>query len=266
MKKFFFIFLIYFLLVSCSKYQKVLKSSDYDLKYVKAIELYNEGDFNRALPIFEELSSVLRGADKFEEISYYYAYCNFALNDDLLSAYLFDKYISSFPKGKYLEECNYMNAYCYYKESPRFSLDSKNTIIAIEKLQGFINKFPKSDKVANSNLLIDELRLKLAKKEFEIAKQYHKTENFKSAIIALNNALINYPNYSERDEILYLILESNYQLALNSISSKKIERLKETILSYEMFIDNYKKSNRIEDAKKIKINTDNQLKLINTKI
>ena len=40
---------------------------------------------------------------------------------------------------------------------------------------------------------------KLAKKQFENAKQYHKTENYKSAVIALNNALIDYPNYNERD-------------------------------------------------------------------
>ena len=44
------------------------------MKYDKAIEFYNKGDFNRALPLLEELSSVYRVTDKSEEISYYYAY------------------------------------------------------------------------------------------------------------------------------------------------------------------------------------------------
>ena len=113
-----------------------------------------------------------------------------------------------------------------------------------------------------SNKLINELRKKLAKKQFEIAKQYHKTENYKSAVIALNNALIDYPNYDERDEILYIILESNYLLAINSVSSKKEERLKETLMSYQMFADNYSESSRLEEATKIKESTQKQLKLI----
>ena len=100
------------------------------------------------------------------------------------------------------------------------------------------------------------------KKQFENAKQYHKSENYKSAVIALNNALIDYPNYNERDEILYLILESNYLLAINSISNKKEERLKETLMSYQMFVDNYDKSSRLKDANQIKENTQKQLNLI----
>ncbi|MDC3115631.1 outer membrane protein assembly factor BamD [Bacteroidota bacterium] len=261
MKKIIFISLS-LILLSCSKYQKVLKSTDFSMKYDKAIEFYNKGDFNRALPLLEELSSVYRGTDKSEEISYYYAYCNFGLEDYMLSSYLFNKYLSYFPKGKYVEECNFMSAFCYYKDSPRYSLDSKNTEIAINKLNDFINRFPNSEKVEESDKLINELREKLAKKQFENAKQYHKTENYKSAVIALNNALIDYPNYKERDEILYLILESNYLLAINSISSKKEERLKETLMSYQMFVDNYDKSRRLKDANQIKENTQKQLKLI----
>ena len=149
MKKIIFISLS-LILLSCSKYQKVLKSTDFSMKYDKAIEFYNKGDFNRALPLLEELSSVYRGTDKSEEISYYYAYCNFGLEDYMLSSYLFNKYLSYFPKGKYVEECNFMSAFCYYKDSPRYSLDSKNTEIAINKLNDFINRFPNSEKVEES--------------------------------------------------------------------------------------------------------------------
>ena len=67
MKKIIFISLS-LILLSCSKYQKVLKSTDFSMKYDKAIEFYNKGDFNRALPLLEELSSVYRGTDKSEEI------------------------------------------------------------------------------------------------------------------------------------------------------------------------------------------------------
>ena len=62
------------------------------MKYDKAIEFYNKGDFNRALPLLEELSSVYRGTDKSEEISYYYAYCNFFRRLCFLLIYLINIY------------------------------------------------------------------------------------------------------------------------------------------------------------------------------
>ena len=39
----------------------------------------NEEDFNRAMPLFNELSTVLRGTTKMEEVSYYFAYCHWSL-------------------------------------------------------------------------------------------------------------------------------------------------------------------------------------------
>ena len=38
---------------SCGEYNKILKSSDANLKYSKAIEYYEQGRYDRALPLFE---------------------------------------------------------------------------------------------------------------------------------------------------------------------------------------------------------------------
>ena len=43
------------------------------------------------------------------------------------------------------------------------TLDSKNTEIAINKFNDFINRFPSSERVEESDKLINELREKLAK-------------------------------------------------------------------------------------------------------
>ena len=56
------------------------------------------------------------------------------------------------------------------------------------------------------NKLIDELINKLARKSFENAKQYFTTENYKSAIIALDNVLVDFPSFNNREEIYYLIV------------------------------------------------------------
>ena len=251
MYRLYFIFTVLFILTSCSKYQKLLKSTDFDLKLEKAKEYYLEEDFTRALPLLEELSSVMRGTEKAEEVSYYYAYCHYGMEENLMSAYLFNKYVRTFPKGKHAEEASYMEAFCYYLEAPRYSLESRNTKKAINKLQEFINNFPLSTRIGDCNKLIDELNIKLERKAFEISKQYHNTEQYRAAIISLNSFLIDFPSTLYREEVQFLILESSYLLAINSIPDKKKSRLEETVDFFEMFKDNYPESKYLKDMNTI---------------
>ena len=243
------IFIISFLLVfsSCGEYQKVLKSDDYNYKFTKAVSYYESEDFNRALPLFNELSTVLRGTSRMEKVSYYFAYCHYATNDNLMAAYLFKNFYQSYPNSKHAEECAYMSAYCCYLEAPEFSLDASNNYKAIKELQSFINNYPKSDKIKKCNELLDELRAILSKKAFENAKQYFVTENYKAAIIALENVLIDFPSLNNREEVHYLIVKSSYLLAINSISKKVLLRLQATLDSYYEFKNSYPNSEYIDE-------------------
>jgi len=247
MKKITTILLLASVLYSCGEYQQVLKSDDYNYKYIKAVAYYEAADFNRAMPLFNELSTVLRGTAKMEEVSYYFAYCHYSTGDNLMAAYLFKNFTQNYPISKHTEECAYMSAYCYYLETPNFSLDATNNYKAIKELQAFVNKFSTSQKVEKCNELLDELRGVLSKKSFENAKQYFVTENYKAAIIALENVLIDFPSYTNREEVHFLIVQSSYLLARNSISTKVVDRLKATLDAYEQFKDNYATSEYLKD-------------------
>ena len=261
MKKILISILFLLLFASCSKYQKILKSTDFNLKFDKAVAYYEKEDYNRALPLLEELSTVFRGSAKSEEVNYYYAYCHYSLGEHLMASYLFDTYAQTFPSGRHTEECQYMTAYCYYLESPIYKLDSKNTYKAINQLQLFANLYPKSERVKECNNLMDELREKLAKKAFHNAKQYYITEYHKSAIIAFKNVLIDFPGSKYEEKIYFFIIESSFLLAKNSISTKKEERLKNTIDAYYEFAEKYPESNFLKQANSTKQKT---LKLIET--
>ncbi|MBT4477875.1 MAG: outer membrane protein assembly factor BamD [Flavobacteriales bacterium] len=238
-------------LFSCGEYQKVLKSSDANYKYEMAVKYYENGDFNRAMPLFRELTTMLRATKKSEEVIYYLAYCHYNNGDFITSSYLFKNYIKTFPNGSHVEECSYMGAYCVYLESPSYSLDATYTKKAIDELQQFINMYPISDNKPKCEELISELHNKLALKSFENAKQYYTTQYYKSAIIALNNVLIDYPGNKYREEIHFLILKSSYELAIKSISTKVEERLNNTLDAFLVFNDNYPESKYIKQAEKI---------------
>jgi len=240
---------------SCSNYQKILKSDDYNFKYEKAKEYYNKDDFFRSLPLFEELVNIYKGTDKAEDLYYYFAYCHFGLGDYLMARYHFKNFATTFKNSEYTEECQYMYAYCYYLSSPESSLDQSNTFKAIDAFQLFVNIYPGSDRIEKCNEYIDKLRLKLESKAYENAKLYFNIGNYKAAIIALNNTVEDYPDIDNRENIDFLVLKSNYLLAINSVEKRKLERFQSAIAAYNKFIDRYPESKMLREAESIYDNT-----------
>lgn len=238
------------LLSSCSEYQKMLKSNDYELKYKKAVEFYGAKDFVRAFNLFESVRTVFRGTAKAPTIAYYTAYCSYGQKDFITAGDLFNNLIHTFPTASYVEECMYMRAYCYYLSSPNFRLDQSETNRAIESFQLFVNRYPLSSRVATSNKYIDEMRDKLAYKEFEGAKSYYDRERYKAAIVSLQNCLKDYPESRHREDILFLLFSSRYELAVHSVETKKIGRYNEAREEYLTFIDEFPTSDYKKEMEK----------------
>lgn len=241
-----------FILISsaaCSKYRSLLKSTDYELKLEKAVEYYGKEDYYKALQLLEELVPYYRGKKEAETVNYYYAYCYYKQQDYILASYFFKRFSSEFPTSKHSEECFFLNAYSKFLDSPVYSLDQTSSYEAIRELQLFVNYFPLSDSIPRCNDLIDELRGKLQKKDFEIAKLYYKTENYLAAITAFKNVLKDYPETNYKEDILFLIIKTNYNYAINSIPSKQKERYNNTLDAYNEFIVYYPESKFISDAK-----------------
>lgn len=220
---------------ACSKYQKALKSSDNEKKYEMAMAYYEKGDYLRALQLFDQLIPVVRGTDKAEKLYYAYAHCYYYQEDYILASYYFKQFVKNFPLSEYAEECYFKSAYCMYLDSPRYSLDQTNTYDALKELQLFINMYPNSERIEECNKLIDDLRFKLQKKAFEIAKLYYKMEDYIAAITAFENILKDYPDTDYKEDILYYVILSYYHYADLSIESKKKERYQAAIDSFEKF-------------------------------
>ena len=96
--------------------------------------------------------------------------------------------------------------------------------------------------------MVANLRARLERKSFEKGKLYFRMEKFRSAIIALNTTILEFPDTQYKEEVLYLILKSNYLFAVNSVISKKVERFEESIKSYYTFVDSFKNSKFANEA------------------
>ncbi len=255
-KKFLIISLSAVLLASCGEYQKLLKSTDPELKYSKAVEYFDKGDFMRASTLFDEVSSYYRGTERSEEVLNYLAKSYMGQKDYYSATEYYKTYAKTYPKGKYIDEAKYMIGYCYYLDSPDARLDQTSTYSALSALQEFVDIYPQSQKAPEAFKLIDELRNKLAYKELLSSRLYYNLgnylwNNYESAVITSENALKNYPETKYREDFLIIILESNYQQALQSVEEKKIDRFRNTIDEYYNYINEYPQSKYRKTADKI---------------
>ena len=244
---------------SCSKFSKIIKEPDPDLRFDAAIEYYNDDECLKSMTILEDLLPIYRGTKKSEDVYYYYAKSNFCTEDYILAGFYMKQFVKTFPQSKYSEECSYLGAICAFKESPGNSLDQSETNKALSELEVFIDRYPETDKKDTITSLISILKSKLEVKDYENAKLYHKTLNFKSAVIAYNSFLKEYPATKLREEIMFNIVQANYSLAINSIERKKEGRLKETVKSYNTFAAIFPESESLAEAQRLQSSAQKEL-------
>ncbi len=224
-KKIISFLLIVVLFASCSEYQKALKSEDVAVKFELATKLYDEGKYNDAIRIVEQIAPAYRGKPQAEKLFYMFSMSYYKTNQFYLAAYQFENFVSGYPKSEKIEEAAYLGAKCFSKLSPVYSLDQTDTYKAIEKLQGFIDTYPNSTYIPEANKALRELNDKLEKKTFENAKQYNTIMDYKSAMVALDNFVSDYPGTPYKEDALFYKYDSAYQLAINSVQDKMEERL-----------------------------------------
>src|SRR4051812_9643909 len=193
MKKFLSVLLVLVLCCSCSEYQKALKSEDPAKKFDVAVKQYDKGKYNKAIRLFEMIAPAYRGKPQAEKMFYLFAQSYYKSEQYYLSGYQFESFVSSYPKSEKVEEASFLSAKSYSMLSPTYSLDQGDTNKAIGKLQNFIDVYPNSANFAEANTILKTLTDKLEKKAFEIAKQYNKIGDYKSALVALDNFIADYP-------------------------------------------------------------------------
>ena len=244
------------LLVSCSEYQKVLKETDVKAKYDMAEKLYNEGDYKRAVRLFEQIAPKYVGKPQGERVMFFFADSYFKNDDYYLSGYQFERFIKSYPRSDKIQEASFLGAKSYYMLSPRYSLDQTETDKALLKLQTFINNYSESEYFEEANTMAKELTTKKEKKQIEIAKQFNKLGKFNlpvliSAITAFDNFITDNPGSVYREEALYYRIEATTELAINSTEDKKKERLEDALDSYNNLLRYFPETEFKKEADKL---------------
>lgn len=236
MKKFLALLIVIISFSSCSDYQKALKSEDIAVKFAMATKMYEAKKYNKAIRLFEQIAPAYKGKPQAERLFYMYAQSLYKTEQYYLAGYQFESFASGYPKSEKMEEASFLGAKCFTHLSPVYSLDQTDTYKAIDKLQSFIDMYPNSANLPEANVLVKGLREKLEKKAFENAKIYNNISDYKAAMVAFDNFLVNYPGTPYKEKALFYKFDSAYQLAINSVPAKMEERLNSAKAAYNSLI------------------------------
>ena len=234
------LFALVFLASACkSSFERTRTSGNAELILTKAFNYYDKKNYQRALTLFELVINTLRGDARAEKAYFEYADCHYKTKQYLLAAFYFKNFSNTFTNSPLREEAAYMAAYSNYQLSPSFRLDQKATEAAIEEFQVFVNLFPTSERVAQCNKLIDELRRKLEQKAFAEGQLYYDLRQYQSSVISFDNLLRDYPESPDVERVRYLIAKGSFLLAENSVVEKKEQRYSESITRCNDFLEKY---------------------------
>ena len=237
-------------------YNQLLKSPDYEAKYLAALAYYQKKDYKKSIRLLEDVADYFKGTEKSQNVLYTLANSHFYRKDYLSSEHYYQIYVNTFMRGEHYTECLFMLAYSLYKQSPEPELDQRTTVKAIERFQLFLEQFPYGEQTDKARELLTELYDKLAQRELANARLYYnlgnyRGNNYRAAIITAQNAILDFPDSQYKEEFAAIIVRSKYKEAVNSVAEKMQERFEDASDECYYFLQEYPESKFTKEVEKI---------------
>jgi len=234
--KYFFAILIGLFVLGCTNTRQIRQGDSLEVAFEKAKAFYDRGRYTDATRAFETVLSIGRGTEIAQESQYLLAMSYFNNRDYLVAASEFQRYATNFPRSERRIDAEFQEAISYYKLSPRYKLDQTDTFRAIELMQLFIGRYPGTTQAEEAAGLIDEMRDKLARKEYESGQMYLRIRQYEAAAIYFGMVLDMYPETTWAEASLALQIEAYVLFADNSVPERQAERYQMAIDSYQTYI------------------------------
>lgn len=218
--------------LSCGEYGKLIEGNDYEKQYQEALKYFRAGKTSKTLALLSNIENIYAGTEKIDTIKFYIASSCYDRGDFASSSELFDEFRKSYSRSPFLERAEYLYAMSFYNQAPSSELDQSYAMKAKEAFSEFANRYPENDNSPKCIGYVEELEERMHKKDFYVGETYYKIGYHQSAITTLRNILKKDAETPLREEILFLILKSQYSYAKESIEEKQKDRFFDVIDSY----------------------------------
>lgn len=236
---------------------KLLKSGNHDKMYRKALEYYAIKKYSKSLMLFQEIAPYYKGTAREDSIAYYSGTILYRTHDYESSNMIFDEFRRHYGRSPFIEDAEYMYAMCFYHTSLNPNRDQTATNQAMIAINEYLERYPGAEKKEELRQHLVELQQKLYDKSLINSRSYYTTGHYKSAVVALRNAISIYPDTPHREEILYLTTKSGYLLAKNSIPSMQRDRFLDMMDAYYNFASEFPESKYIRELNRMQAEAKN---------
>ncbi len=191
------------------------------VEQVPAEELYNRGlarvesgDAAGAAEIFDDLEKQYPYSEWARRALIMTAYSNFEARayDDAIGAAT--RYLQLYPATDDAAYAQYILAVSYYNQIPDITRDQEQTGRAILALQELIDRYPRSEYVADARAKIQVAYDQIAGKEMEVGRYYLERRNYTGAINRFRNVVAEYQTTRHVEEALSRLTEAYFAMGI----------------------------------------------------
>jgi outer membrane protein assembly factor BamD len=175
----------------CSSSEQTTTLSGED-RYARGKALLDDGDYLEAINEFTVVTLQYQGSAVADAAQFSLGECRFRREEYLLAAFEYQQLLRNMPASPLVPDAQFKIGLCYYHLSPKASLDQEYTRKAIDELQTFVEYHPAHEKAVEAEQLIKQLTGRLAKKSYEIARQYATLDYPKAAVFYFDDVIEKY--------------------------------------------------------------------------
>lgn len=219
--------------------------------YENGMDEYEEGDYKKAITYFESVFNYGRGNEWAPEAQFQLAMTKRKQEKHLVAANEFKRFTRLYRNHPKRVEAEFEQAQSYYLRSPRYTLDQSDTKKAIELFQLFISRHPDHDRVSEAKEKIDELRAKLAHKQYDAGRLYERRDMWRAATESYRSLFDQYPDTPWADDALLGALRSYVRFADRSVEQKQAERYQKALDQYAQLQQLFPNSSLLEKAESL---------------
>lgn len=228
-KTFIFSSLIYIILsvfiYSCSSSEgSDIKTDDPERAFRLAKRKYDNKDYLEAIDDFSLIKIKFPGTSVSDRAQFYLADSYYHREEYILAAYEFEGMLKNYPLSPLLPETRYKLGLCYYNLSPKYSLDQEFTNYAIDELQLYIELYPEDKNVRDAEKKLNELKGKLAYKNYRTGILYMKMDDYKAAALYFKSVYEEYVDSDWADDAMLGEAEALINAQKNDEAKRVLER------------------------------------------
>jgi outer membrane protein assembly factor BamD len=207
-------------------------------RFAHAKELFENHDYLEAINEFTVITLQYQGSSVAPDAQFYLGECRFVRGEYLLAAFEYSIVKRNYPASSRVADASFKTAMCYYNLSPKSALDQQYTRKAIDEFQSFIEYYPSNANAKDAESKINELTVRLAKKQYDTARLYTKMEYYRSAMVYYDDVIEKYHD-TEYAPLAYigkveLMMSRNKYREASAEAAKFLEKYPNNVLRGRM--------------------------------